>query len=65
MSFIVANDVSAPDAGFAVDTNRVTLIGADGWVDTLPLMAKSDVADRVIQRVIYALGEPTATEREL
>lgn len=65
LTFIVANDVSAADAGFAVDTNRVTLIGADGWVETLPLMAKSDVADKVVQRIVYALGEPTDSEREL
>lgn len=65
LTFIVANDVSAPDAGFAVDTNRVTLIGADGWTETLPLMAKSDVADKVVQRIVYALGEPTDSEREL
>lgn len=30
LDFIVANDVSAPGAGFGVDTNHVTLLGADG-----------------------------------
>ena len=30
LDLIVGNDVSRSDAGFAVDTNIVTLIGADG-----------------------------------
>jgi phosphopantothenoylcysteine decarboxylase / phosphopantothenate---cysteine ligase len=51
LTMIVANDVSAPDAGFGVDTNRVTLIGADGSVEPLPLMTKADVATRVVRRI--------------
>lgn len=58
LSFIVANDVSAEDAGFAVDTNRVVLIGVDGWSETLPLMSKTGVAEKVIERVIRVLSEP-------
>jgi phosphopantothenoylcysteine decarboxylase/phosphopantothenate--cysteine ligase len=30
LDFIVANDVSAPGAGFGTDTNQVTVLGADG-----------------------------------
>ena len=33
VDLIVANDVSAPDAGFEVDTNRALLLDADGTVD--------------------------------
>ena len=47
---IVANDVSAPDAGFEVDTNVVALVSRDG-VDRLPVMAKSDVAGAILDRV--------------
>ncbi|HXF61548.1 MAG TPA: bifunctional phosphopantothenoylcysteine decarboxylase/phosphopantothenate--cysteine ligase CoaBC [Caldilineaceae bacterium] len=65
LTFIVANDVSAADAGFAVDTNRVTLIGVDGWSETLPLMSKADVAERVIQRVARALVEPADVRADL
>ncbi len=57
LTLVVANDVSAPDAGFAVDTNRVTLLGADGASEELPLMSKSEVAERVIERIIKALQE--------
>lgn len=64
LSFIVANDVSAEDAGFAVDTNRVVLLGVDGWSETLPLMSKSGVAEKVIERVIRVLGEPTHVDAD-
>ena len=57
LNFIVANDVSAPDAGFGVDTNRVTLFGADGTVETLPLLSKTEVAEQVVQRVVRLLNE--------
>lgn len=45
---IVANDVTAPDAGFEVDTNRVILMTAAGAVDAWPLMSKSAVAERLV-----------------
>jgi len=43
-----ANDISARDAGFAVETNRVTLLFADGSQETLPLMSKSEVAEAIL-----------------
>lgn len=52
---VVANDVSQPDAGFGVDTNRVTLVGADG-VEALELGTKDEVAHRIIDRVRELLG---------
>ena len=58
LNFIVANDVGASDAGFAVDTNRVTLLGADGWSETLPLLSKAEVAERVVERVARNLNAP-------
>jgi len=55
LSLIVANDVSAVDAGFGVDTNRVTLLADDGSVETLPLMSKAEVAEQVVARVAARL----------
>ncbi|MBU0490581.1 MAG: bifunctional phosphopantothenoylcysteine decarboxylase/phosphopantothenate--cysteine ligase CoaBC [Chloroflexi bacterium] len=55
LDLIVANDVSADDAGFAVDTNRVTLLSADGSIEALPLLSKMEVAEEVIERVIAQL----------
>ena len=45
---MVANDVSASDAGFDVATNRVTLISALETVE-LPLLTKRQVADRIFE----------------
>jgi phosphopantothenoylcysteine decarboxylase/phosphopantothenate--cysteine ligase len=47
---IVANDVSRADAGFDVETNEVTLIGADG-VEQVPLQAKAGVAAAILDRI--------------
>lgn len=57
LDLIVANDVSAPDSGFAVDTNRVTLIYRSGETEPLPLLSKDEVADRVLDRVAGLLAE--------
>jgi phosphopantothenoylcysteine decarboxylase/phosphopantothenate--cysteine ligase len=55
LELIAANDVSAADAGFAVDTNRVTLLSADGSIEALPLMAKENVAHEIWDRVCQLL----------
>ena len=47
MDFIVANDITAADSGFAVDTNRVTIIDRQGQAMELPLLLKSEVAHRI------------------
>ncbi len=49
--FIVANDISANDAGFAADTNRVTLLFGDGRQEALSLMSKAEVAEVILGRV--------------
>jgi phosphopantothenoylcysteine decarboxylase/phosphopantothenate--cysteine ligase len=48
LDLIAANDISAENAGFAVETNRVTLLFADGKKESLPLMDKADVADVIL-----------------
>ncbi|MBI3160546.1 MAG: bifunctional phosphopantothenoylcysteine decarboxylase/phosphopantothenate--cysteine ligase CoaBC [Chloroflexi bacterium] len=55
LDIIVANDVSAPDAGFEVETNRVTLLFADGSKEDLPLMGKDEVAAAVMERLAKTL----------
>jgi phosphopantothenoylcysteine decarboxylase/phosphopantothenate--cysteine ligase len=55
LDLIVANDVSASDAGFQVDTNRVTLITPSEEPEVLPLLSKAEVAARVIEKVIAQL----------
>jgi phosphopantothenoylcysteine decarboxylase/phosphopantothenate--cysteine ligase len=48
LDFIAANDISATGAGFAVETNRVTLLFADGRNESLPLMSKAEVAEVIL-----------------
>lgn len=51
LDLIVANDVTAPGAGFGVDTNIVTLI-TQSTETSLPQMSKRDVADRILDKVL-------------
>ncbi|AKG53213.1 phosphopantothenoylcysteine decarboxylase/synthetase [Dehalogenimonas sp. WBC-2] len=55
LDLIVANDVTAPGAGFGADTNKVTLLHKDGRVEDLPLMSKSEVAERIYDNVVSLL----------
>lgn len=56
LDFIVANDITGVDCGFAVDTNRVTIIDREGKVEQLPLMLKSEVAHKILDRVAARLS---------
>lgn len=56
VDLIVANDVSAADSGFEVDTNKVTLIDRDGRIQALALMSKYDVGHRILDRVFQLMG---------
>ena len=61
LDMIVANDIGAKDAGFSVDTNRVTLLNADGTAEPLPLMSKDKVAGEILQRVCTLINEMQPT----
>lgn len=52
LDMIVVNDVTAPGAGFDVDTNRVTIIDRYDHVIVLPLLSKREVADRIFDHLI-------------
>jgi phosphopantothenoylcysteine decarboxylase/phosphopantothenate--cysteine ligase len=51
LDLIVANDITDPQSGFGVDTNKVALIGKDLRVEELPLLTKYEVSHRVLDRV--------------
>jgi phosphopantothenoylcysteine decarboxylase / phosphopantothenate---cysteine ligase len=55
LDLIVANDITALDAGFEVDTNRVCLLFADNRREDLPLMTKIEVAETVIKYTVDLL----------
>jgi phosphopantothenoylcysteine decarboxylase/phosphopantothenate--cysteine ligase len=51
LDLIVANDVTVPGAGFGSDTNVVRLFDASGADVALPVLAKEDVAARILDWV--------------
>jgi phosphopantothenoylcysteine decarboxylase/phosphopantothenate--cysteine ligase len=55
LDLIVANDVTRRDAGFAVDTNEVTIIHRDGRLIRLPLLTKEQVAEKILDLVMELL----------
>ncbi len=59
MDMIVANDITQPQAGFGVDTNEVLLIFSDGSFEQLPLLSKSEVAEKIIQHLTNWMKEGT------
>ena len=63
VDLIVANDITEPGSGFETSTNRVTLVSAESS-DALPLLSKSDVAARLIDRLealLAAVPAPAAS----
>ncbi|MFH7326284.1 bifunctional phosphopantothenoylcysteine decarboxylase/phosphopantothenate--cysteine ligase CoaBC [Desulfurivibrio sp. C05AmB] len=52
LDLIAINDISAEDAGFAVDNNRVTLLDRNGAVEELPLLTKEEVAHRILNTIL-------------
>ena len=56
LDLIVANDVTLEGAGFAVDTNIVTMFGTDGSVENHPKLTKDEVADLILDRIVAIRG---------
>ncbi|MEW6428148.1 MAG: bifunctional phosphopantothenoylcysteine decarboxylase/phosphopantothenate--cysteine ligase CoaBC [Thermodesulfobacteriota bacterium] len=55
LDLLAVNDILADDAGFAADTNRVTLLGRDGSQEHLPLLSKEETAHRILGRAAALL----------
>ena len=51
LDMIVANDITAADAGFSSDDNRVAILDGEGVTERLPLMSKYDVGVEILDRV--------------
>ena len=56
VDLMVANDVSADDSGFEVDTNRALVLDAAGGVEALPLLSKDALAEWLVDRIALTLG---------
>ena len=51
LDLVVLNHANEPGAGFAVDTNRVTVISRNGKQEELELMSKADLAEILLDRI--------------
>jgi phosphopantothenoylcysteine decarboxylase/phosphopantothenate--cysteine ligase len=56
VDLMVYNDVTEPGSGFGTDTNRVVIIDREGGTEELPLLAKFEVAERILDRVAAGIG---------
>jgi len=55
LDLIVVNDLNEQGAGFAVKTNRVSVIDREGTVEQLPLMDKDELAHQILDRIVKKL----------
>lgn len=51
LDFIVLNSLQDAGAGFGYDTNKVTLLYANGEKKNLPLMSKQEVASHIVNEI--------------
>lgn len=51
LDLIVCNDVTQAGAGFATDTNIVTILDRDGGAEQLPQMTKLETAHTILDRI--------------
>ncbi len=51
LDMIIVNNLKEPGAGFAVPTNRVTIIDRSGNIEQLPLMDKDQLAHHILDRI--------------
>ncbi len=58
LDMIVANDISQPDAGFDVDTNRALLLFRDGSRIESRLLSKQELAGLILDQLAGRLGPP-------
>ena len=54
---IVLNSLRDPQAGFQVDTNRVTIIGANGQRNDYPVKPKREVAADIVNAIVTLINE--------
>jgi phosphopantothenoylcysteine decarboxylase / phosphopantothenate---cysteine ligase len=59
LDLLVANDITASDAGFSVDTNRVTILDAGGGQETLDLASKAVISETILARAAALLANKT------
>ena len=63
LDVIVANDVTAPGAGFGTDTNVVTVFRRDGYREEVPKQSKRAVAERIMDHMAALLHQRRLKEK--
>ena len=53
LDMIVLNSLQDKGAGFGVDTNKVTILCANGTKKDLPLLSKQEVANAIIDHLVF------------
>ncbi len=61
VDLLVANDVAEPGSGFGTETNRVSILAADGSREDLPILSKREVADRILDAIRAAFDARAAS----
>ncbi|MFQ5888789.1 MAG: bifunctional phosphopantothenoylcysteine decarboxylase/phosphopantothenate--cysteine ligase CoaBC [Gemmatimonadota bacterium] len=56
MDLVAVNQAEGEESAFDSPTNRVTLVGRSGEIEEFPLLPKSEVADRLLDRVEERIG---------
>ena len=56
LDMIVANDVTREGGGFDGDTNIATILDRNGAAQSLPLMTKEELAERIFDRILAVKG---------
>lgn len=51
LDLLVANDITAADAGFEADTNRVIVLDSSGGQEVIALSSKTRISEAIIDRV--------------
>jgi len=63
LDFIVVNDVTKPGAGFGLDTNQIKILYPSGKVRDLPLMAKEEVSQFILDDVVELLKQRKVSKK--
>lgn len=61
LNLIVANNIAEAGSGFGVDTNKVALVDSKGKVEDLPLLPKTEVAHKILDKVATLLAAAEAS----
>jgi phosphopantothenoylcysteine decarboxylase/phosphopantothenate--cysteine ligase len=59
LDYIVLNSLRDPGAGFAHDTNKISILDAKGGITRYPLQSKTDVAKNIFRKILEDHDKPS------